>query len=216
MKKNKHLFIVIFSFIVLILSINSLREYYYIKKGNIAIKELKFDEAKSFYEKALRIKERVGTKSNLVKVNYASENYDKVIAEEHEEYFIKGNSIIKNENKSVKIKEENSENKEEKNKEIGIKEALLEYKKQLKTSEDINIKKNYEIVLEKIKNQNKSKDKQEQQDQDKDKQEEQKQDKDKQEEQKQDKDKQEEQKQDKDKQEEQKQDKDKQEEQKQD
>ncbi|MGL4688004.1 MAG: hypothetical protein ACRCVS_04880, partial [Fusobacteriaceae bacterium] len=107
MKKNKHLFIVILSFIIFILSINSMREYYYIRKGNISIKELKYEEAKISYEKAMKIKERVGTKNNLIKTFYASENYDKVIEEKHEEYFLKGNSIVKNVAKNPMDKESN-------------------------------------------------------------------------------------------------------------
>ncbi len=76
-----------------------------------------------------------------VKLLYKNKMYDKIYNDEKtKEYFIKGNSHVK--------VTENSQGQEK-----DLKPALENYKLALKTSEDVNIKKNYEIVLQKEKEQ---------------------------------------------------------------
>lgn len=119
--------------------------YFKIWLGNRNFKNGDFQKAISDYEKALEYSKNPLLSENILKSLYASENYEELLKEEHALHFQGGNSLVKiGESMGAEKLKEQKENYEK---------ALLEYKKSLLTSEDINIKKNYEIVLERLKEQ---------------------------------------------------------------
>lgn len=160
--KNKIIatILLIASIIFVINSINSLKIYSHIKKGNNLIKSEKFQEARDEYKKALSLKEDNNVKLNILKSFYTEKKYDEVIKTQIEEGFLKGNSYVYSGDKSP-----------DKGKEL-YEKALEEYKLGMKKSDDINIKKNYELTLKKLEemnnqqNQDKNKENQDKQNQD--------------------------------------------------
>lgn len=124
------------------INLNSARAYYYTSKGNSFFKNENFEEARKNYELSLKLKDNPNVKKNIIKSFYEEKKYKEVIENESDEFFLRGNSYTFLGDSLIK------ENPEETKKNYKL--ALEEYKKAMKQSDDINIKKNYEIVLKKI------------------------------------------------------------------
>lgn len=124
------------------INLNSARAYYYTSKGNSFFKDENFEEARKNYELSLKLKDNSNVKKNIIKSFYEEKKYKEVIENESDEFFLRGNSYAFLGDGLIK------ENPEEAKKNYRL--ALEEYKKAMKQSDDINIKKNYEIVLKKI------------------------------------------------------------------
>lgn len=124
------------------INLNSARAYYYTSKGNSFFKNENFEEARKNYELSLKLKDNLNVKKNIIKSFYEEKKYKEVIENESDEFFLRGNSYAFLGDSLIK------ENPEEAKKNYRL--ALEEYKKAMKQSDDINIKKNYEIVLKKI------------------------------------------------------------------
>ncbi|MCB8648386.1 tetratricopeptide repeat protein, partial [Fusobacterium ulcerans] len=156
------LVILILSLVAFAASFNSTQAYYHNSRGNSFFKEKKFDEARDEYNKSLKIKESNEVRNNIIKSLYEEKKYKEITETPSTEYFIRGNSYAFLGDEAVQ------QNPEEAIK--NYKAALEEYKLAMKTSSDIIIKKNYEIVLKKIEdlnnqnqqNQDNQKDKQDQ------------------------------------------------------
>ena len=155
------LVILILSLVAFAASFNSTQAYYHNSRGNSFFKEKKFDEARDEYNKSLKIKESNEVRNNIIKSLYEEKKYKEITETPSTEYFIRGNSYAFLGDEAVQ------QNPEEAIK--NYKAALEEYKLAMKTSSDVNIKKNYEIVLKKIEDLNKNQD-QQNQDNQKDKQ----------------------------------------------
>ena len=142
--KNKIicLVILILSLVAFAASFNSTQAYYHNSRGNSFFKEKKFDEARDEYNKSLKIKESNEVRNNIIKSLYEEKKYKEITETPSTEYFIRGNSYAFLGDEAVQ------QNPEEAIK--NYKAALEEYKLAMKTSNDVNIKKNYEIVLKKI------------------------------------------------------------------
>lgn len=141
------------SIILVIKSLNPLKIYNFIEKGNSFIKEEKYSNGREEYEKALKLRENNQVKLNVLKSFYSEKNYEEVTKLDVEEGFLKGNSYVYLGDKS-----------QEKNKEF-YEKALEEYKLAMKTSDDINIKKNYELTLKKLEDMSKQQNQNNQQNQ---------------------------------------------------
>lgn len=146
--KNKIicLSILILSLVAFAASFNKTQAYYYNSKGNSFFKEMKFQEARDEYNKSLKIKENNEVRNNIIKSLYEEKKYKEITETPSTEYFIRGNSYAFLGDEAVQ------QNPEEAIK--NYKAALEEYKLAMKSSDDLNIKKNYEIVLKKIENLN--------------------------------------------------------------
>ena len=157
--KNKIicLVILILSLVAFAASFNSTQAYYHNSRGNSFFKEKKFDEARDEYNKSLKIKESNEVRNNIIKSLYEEKKYKEITETPSTEYFIRGNSYAFLGDEAVQ------QNPEEAIK--NYKAALEEYKLAMKTSNDVNIKKNYEIVLKKIGDLNKNQDQQNQENQ---------------------------------------------------
>ncbi len=140
--KNKIIatILLITSIILVLKSLTPLKIYNYVRKGNELIKSEKFNEGREYYNKALALKEDSKINSNLLKSFYKEKNYEEVTKSSAEENFLKGNSW-------VYLGDSSPENSQE-----FYKKALEEYKLAMKKSDDINIKKNYELTLKKLEN----------------------------------------------------------------
>lgn len=126
------------SIILVIKSLNPLKIYNFVEKGNSFIKEEKYSNGREEYKKALKLRENNQIKLNVLKSFYSEKNYEEVTKLDVEEGFLKGNSYVYL-----------GDNSQDKNKEF-YEKALEEYKLAMKTSDDINIKKNYELTLKKL------------------------------------------------------------------
>lgn len=164
--KNRVISIIVLllSTVAFVMKLNKTKIYYYNYRGNVFFKEHKYDEAIKNYEAVLKLEDNINIKNNIVKALYEEKKYKEVVEKESSEFFLRGNSYAFLGDNLIK------ENLEEAKKNYKL--ALEEYKKAMKYSDDINIKKNYEIVLKKIKdleknqqqnqdNQNKQNDQQE-------------------------------------------------------
>ncbi|WP_027128994.1 hypothetical protein [Fusobacterium perfoetens] len=148
MKNKKYLFIAIFitSLLFIIFSYKDMMIYYYVKMGNKNYYSKNYDKAREYYEKALNIKDDYGIRINLIINDYEAKEYEKVLKNPVNAGFLKGNSIVKlSENK-----EKNNSN--ETSKENNLEKSLEYYKSAMIENSDMNIKKNYEIVLKKLEN----------------------------------------------------------------
>ena len=141
------------SIILVIKSLNPLKIYNFIEKGNSFIKEEKYSNGREEYEKALKLRENNQVKLNVLKSFYSEKNYEEVTKSDVEEGFLKGNSYVYL-----------GDNSQDKNKEF-YEKALEEYKLAMKTSDDINIKKNYELTLKKLEDMSKQQNQNNQQNQ---------------------------------------------------
>lgn len=133
MKNKKMLFVLVLGVILSFLSKNNLIEYYYCKKAEKEIVKERYSQAIENYQKALKFTNNKNSGkilSNIIKTYYMEKKYDEIVKLDGDENFIKGNSYVYLSNEK--------ENK--------YKEALESYKKDMLEKDDINIKKNYEII----------------------------------------------------------------------
>ena len=142
MKNKKYIWIGFFVLSILLLtySYKDIKLYYYVKMGNKNYYSKNYEKAIEYYEKALKIKEDYNIRINLIITDYQMKNYKKVLESPVKNGFLKGNSL-------VFMSEKNQNNTED------LKKSLEYYKEEILTSVDINIKKNYEIIENRLKEQ---------------------------------------------------------------
>ena len=142
MKNKKYIWIGSFVLSVLLLtySYKDIKLYYYVKMGNKNYYSKNYEKAIEYYKKALKIKEDYNIRINLIITDYQMKNYKKVLESPVENGFLKGNSL-------VFMSEKNQNNTED------LKKSLEYYKEEILTNDDINIKKNYEIIENRLKEQ---------------------------------------------------------------
>ena len=142
MKNKKYIWIGTFVLSVLLLtySYKDIKLYYYVKMGNKNYYSKNYEKAIEYYKKALKIKEDYNIRINLIITDYQMKNYKKVLESSVEDGFLKGNSL-------VFISEKNQNNTED------LKKSLEYYKEEILTNDDVNIKKNYEIIKNRLKEQ---------------------------------------------------------------
>lgn len=142
MKNKKYIWIGFFVLSILLLtySYKDIKLYYYVKMGNKNYYSKNYEKAIEYYEKALKIKEDYNIRINLIITDYQMKNYKKVLESPVENGFLKGNSL-------VFMSEKNQNNIE------NLKKSLEYYKEEILTNDDINIKKNYEIIESRLKEQ---------------------------------------------------------------
>lgn len=131
--------ILILSIIALFNYYPSLKNYNYIKKGNKNTLAKEFDLGRENYKKSLDIEKNSRVDSNILKSFYFEKKYDEVVKAPADENFLKGNSY-------AYLGDQDAQNSKS-----FYEKALAEYKLGMKKSDDINIKKNYELILQKIK-----------------------------------------------------------------
>ena len=115
------------SIILVIKSLNPLKIYNFVEKGNSFIKEEKYSNGREEYKKALKLRENNQIKLNVLKSFYSEKNYEEVTKSDVEEGFLKGNSYVYL-----------GDNSQDKNKEF-YEKALEEYKLAMKTLSLIHI-----------------------------------------------------------------------------
>ena len=149
MKNKKYIWISSFVLSILLLtySYKDIKLYYYVKMGNKNYYSKNYEKAIEYYEKALKIKENYNIRINLIITDYQMKNYKKVLESPVENGFLKGNSL-------VFMSEKNQNNTED------LKKSLEYYKEEILTNDDINIKKNYEIIENRLKEQQQNQDNQ--------------------------------------------------------
>ena len=149
MKNKKYIWIGTFVLSILLLtySYKDIKLYYYVKKGNKNYYSKNYEKAIEYYEKALKIKEDYNIRINLIITDYQMKNYKKVLESPVENGFLKGNSL-------VFMSEKNQNNIED------LKKSLEYYKEEILTNDDVNIKKNYEIIENRLKEQQQNQDNQ--------------------------------------------------------
>lgn len=149
MKNKKYIWIGFFvlSALLLTYSYKDIKLYYYVKMGNKNYYSKNYEKAIEYYEKALKIKEDYSIRINLIITDYQMKNYKKVLESPVENGFLKGNSL-------VFMSEKNQNNIE------NLKKSLEYYKEEILANDDINIKKNYEIIENRLKEQQQNQDKQ--------------------------------------------------------
>ena len=149
MKNKKYIWIgsFVLSILLLTYSYKDIKLYYYVKMGNKNYYSKNYEKAIEYYKKALKIKEDYNIRINLIITDYQMKNYKKVLESSVEDGFLKGNSL-------VFISEKIQNNIED------LKKSLEYYKEEILTSVDINIKKNYEIIENRLKEQQQSQDNQ--------------------------------------------------------
>ena len=149
MKNKKYIWIGTFVLSILLLtySYKDIKLYYYVKMGNKNYYSKNYEKAIEYYEKALKIKEDYNIRINLIITDYQMKNYKKVLESPVENGFLKGNSL-------VFMSEKNQNNTED------LKKSLEYYKEEILTNDDINIKKNYEIIENRLKEQQQNQDNQ--------------------------------------------------------
>ena len=108
--------------------------YFNISSGNSKFRDKKFDDSRKVYEHILKDKDIDILKKNILRSFYEEKKYDELLKSKYKDGFLKGNSYVYTSAKSQDKKEI-------------LTKALEQYKEGMKESEDINIKKNYEIVL---------------------------------------------------------------------
>lgn len=142
MKNKKYIWIgsFVLSILLLTYSYKDIKLYYYVKMGNKNYYSKNYEKAVEYYEKALKIKEDYNIRINLIITDYQMKNYKKVLESPVENGFLKGNSL-------VFMSEKNQNNIE------NLKKSLEYYKEDILTNDDINIKKNYEIIESRLKEQ---------------------------------------------------------------
>jgi Ca-activated chloride channel family protein len=162
-KKIFYSAIFILFLIIFIFGFKEMKLFFYNELGNRAQIKKMYEDARINYEEALKVQESNKVRNNLLTNEYEAKNYKKVVdIPTFEKYFIQGNSY-------VKLGEEAQEQKEIIE---NFQKALEHYKKAMNISEDINIKKNYEIIqkrLDDIKQQEQQKQNQENQEKQEDK-----------------------------------------------
>lgn len=149
MKNKKYIWIGFFVLSILLLtySYKDIKLYYYVKMGNKNYYSKNYEKAIEYYEKALKIKEDYNIRINLIITDYQMKNYKKVLESPVENGFLKGNSL-------AFVSEKNQNNTED------LKKSLEYYKEEILTNDDVNIKKNYEIIENRLKEQQQNQDNQ--------------------------------------------------------
>ena len=149
MKNKKYIWIgsFVLSLLLLTYSYKDIKLYYYVKMGNKNYYSKNYEKAIEYYEKALKIKEDYNIRINLIITDYQMKNYKKVLESPVENGFLKGNSL-------VFMSEKNQNNTED------LKKSLEYYKREILTNDDVNIKKNYEIIENRLKEQQQNQDNQ--------------------------------------------------------
>ena len=147
MKNKKYIWIgsFVLSILLLTYSYKDIKLYYYVKMGNKNYYSKNYEKAIEYYEKALKIKEDYNIRINLIITDYQMKNYKKVLESPVENGFLKGNLL-------VFMSEKNQNNTED------LKKSLEYYKEEILTNDDINIKKNYEIIENRLKEQQQNQD----------------------------------------------------------
>lgn len=147
MKNKKYIWIGFFVLSILLLtySYKDIKLYYYVKMGNKNYYSKNYEKAIEYYEKALKIKEDYNIRINLIITDYQMKNYKKVLESPVENGFLKGNSL-------VFMSEKNQNNIED------LKKSLEYYKGEILNNDDVNIKKNYEIIENRLKEQQQNQD----------------------------------------------------------
>ena len=156
MKNKKYIWIgsFVLSILLLTYSYKDIKLYYYVKMGNKNYYSKNYEKAIEYYEKALKIKEDYNIRINLIITDYQMKNYKKVLESPVENGFLKGNSL-------VFMSEKNQNNTKD------LKKSLEYYKEEILTNNDINIKKNYEIIENRLKEQQQNQDNNQQENKDK-------------------------------------------------
>ena len=156
MKNKKYIWIgsFVLSILLLTYSYKDIKLYFYVKMGNKNYYSKNYEKAIEYYEKALKIKEDYNIRINLIITDYQMKNYKKVLESPVENGFLKGNSL-------VFMSEKNQNNTED------LKKSLEYYKEEILTNNDINIKKNYEIIENRLKEQQQNQDNNQQENKDK-------------------------------------------------
>lgn len=116
----------------------TLSTYNKIKKANDLLEKKEYEKARKEYEDIIKNTNLQELKGNILKSYYQEGKYDEVIKYPYDEHFLKGNSY-------VYVGEKNQKDLEK-----DLNEALTQYKEAIPSCDDINIKKNYEIVLKKL------------------------------------------------------------------
>ena len=149
MKNKKYIWIgsFVLSILLLTYSYKDIKLYYYVKMGNKNYYSKNYEKAIEYYKKALKIKEDYNIRINLIITDYQMKNYKKVLESSVEDGFLKGNSL-------VFMSEKNQNNIED------LKKSLEYYKEEILTNDDVNIKKNYEIIENRLKEQQQNQDNQ--------------------------------------------------------
>ena len=149
MKNKKYIWIgsFVLSILLLTYSYKDIKLYYYVKMGNKNYYSKNYEKAIEYYKKALKIKEDYNIRINLIITDYQMKNYKKVLESPVENGFLKGNSL-------VFMSEKNQNNTED------LKKSLEYYKEEILTNDDVNIKKNYEIIENRLKEQQQNQDNQ--------------------------------------------------------
>ena len=149
MKNKKYIWIgsFVLSILLLTYSYKDIKLYYYVKMGNKNYYSKNYEKAIEYYKKALKIKEDYNIRINLIITDYQMKNYKKVLESPVENGFLKGNSL-------VFMSEKNQNNIE------NLKKSLEYYKEEILTNDDVNIKKNYEIIENRLKEQQQNQDNQ--------------------------------------------------------
>ncbi|MGF7045127.1 Ca-activated chloride channel family protein, partial [Fusobacterium sp. PH5-29] len=158
--KNKILLLILIclSLALIYLDKGKYQNFWNLSVGNIKYKSQKYQKARENYVKINDNFDLDKVKSNIVKTFYKEENYNKVLEEESKEFFIRGNSNVKLGDLALKNNNYNTDLGQVKE---YYQKALNEYKNMMLESSDINIKKNYEIVQEKLEKLNKEEEKKE-------------------------------------------------------
>ncbi|MFK4785509.1 hypothetical protein [Fusobacterium sp. MFO224] len=137
--KNKNMYLLI-SGIILVLGctyfFNNIKVYYLVNKGNKYYHGKEYEKADKYYEKAFVIRKSEIIKNNLIVNDYQAKKYSEVLKRKGNKDFLNGNSLVK-----LSEQEKNEEK---------LKESLECYKKEMLKNSDMNIKKNYEIILKEI------------------------------------------------------------------
>lgn len=103
------------SIILVIKSLNPLKIYNFVEKGNSFIKEEKYSNGREEYKKALKLRENNQIKLNVLKSFYSEKNYEEVTKSDVEEGFLKGNSYVYLGDNSQENPEQNQNSKDNNN-----------------------------------------------------------------------------------------------------
>ncbi len=148
MKRKISGILLILSLTLIFLGYRSMRETLLISRGNsLSLKERYIEADKVFKEAAVRYSSKTAQRNRGVNL-YNGEEYEKLIESGRGEKFLRGNAhAYLGEQNPKKMKEH-------------YESALEEYRKAMKGSGDINIKKNYEIVSRRLEDMKNKKEKQ--------------------------------------------------------
>lgn len=131
---------ILLSLLLLYTAYGGYREYSLIKDGNKLSNSGRYEEADELYNEVIEgYNSEEGVKNKAINL-YKGKKYKEVVEIPSEERFIRGNSYVYAADRM----------QDDKQKMGYYEKALEEYRKAMKSLEDINIKKNYEIVVKKL------------------------------------------------------------------